>query len=61
MNKVTLIAAILILAFVTLSFPIRDLTADYYYRQVPDILDDETTEGLDVMLISASFISLLTL
>jgi hypothetical protein len=35
-----------------LSFPIRDLAADYYYRQVPDILDDETTEGLEVMPIS---------
>jgi tetratricopeptide (TPR) repeat protein len=50
--KFTIISAIVLMAFVALSFPIRDLTADYYYRQVPDILDDETTEGLDVMLIS---------
>ncbi len=50
--KFTIISAIVLMAFVTLSFPVRDLAADYYYRQVPDILDDETTEGLDVMPIS---------
>ena len=50
--KFTIISAIVLMAFVTLSFPVRDLAADYYYRQVPYILDDETTEGLDVMLIS---------
>jgi len=35
-----------------LSFPVRDLIADHYYRQVTGVLDDKTTEDLDVMLIS---------
>jgi tetratricopeptide (TPR) repeat protein len=35
-----------------LSFPVRDLTADHYYRQVAVILDDEATEGRDVQPIS---------
>ena len=50
--KFPLIAVIILLAFVMLSFPVRDLAADYYYRKVSGILDDETTEGLDVMPIS---------
>ena len=50
--KLPLIAAILLLAFVMLSFPVRDLAADYYYRRASGFLDDETTEDLDVMPIS---------
>ena len=50
--KILLIAAIIFLAIALLSFPVRDFAADYYYRKVSEILDDETTEGLDVMPIS---------
>ncbi|MDI6726174.1 MAG: O-antigen ligase family protein [Smithellaceae bacterium] len=47
-------ASILLLAVVMLSFPVRDLAADYRYRQVSRILDDKTTEGLDALPISES-------
>jgi tetratricopeptide (TPR) repeat protein len=50
--KFSFIAAVILLAFVILSFPFRDFAADYYYRTVSGILDDEATEGLDVMPIS---------
>ncbi len=35
-----------------LTFPLRDLASDYYYRKTTSLLDDKTTEDLDVMLIS---------
>ncbi|MDZ4164453.1 MAG: O-antigen ligase family protein [Smithellaceae bacterium] len=47
-------ATIILLAIVMLSFPVRDLAADYRYRQVSRILDDKTTEGLDALPISES-------
>lgn len=47
-----LLLAILLLALLLLSFPIRDLAAGYYYTRVAAILDDETTEGRDVVPIS---------
>lgn len=47
------ISAILILALTLLSFPVRDLAAGYFYSRVAAILDDETTEGRDVVPISA--------
>ena len=50
--KFLLIAAIVLLALIMLSVPVRDLAADYCYRRVAAILDDEATEGLDVLPIS---------
>lgn len=50
--KILLVAAIMLMASVLLFFPVRDLAADHYYRKVSTLLDDETTEGLDVMPIS---------
>lgn len=50
--KSLLIAALSLLALVMISFPVRDLAAEYCYGRVPGILDDETTEGLDVVPIS---------
>jgi tetratricopeptide (TPR) repeat protein len=47
-----LIAAIVLLALILLSFPVRDLAAGYFYSRVAAILDDESTEGRDVMPIS---------
>jgi tetratricopeptide (TPR) repeat protein len=47
-----LIAAIVLLALILLSFPVRDLAAGYFYSRVAAILDDEATEGRDVMPIS---------
>lgn len=47
-------AAILMAAFVTLSFPVRDLAADLHYRQVARILDDKRTEDLDILPILES-------
>ncbi len=52
--KPLLIYALLPVIFILLSFPVRDLAADYYYQRTAHILDDQTTEGLDVMPISAS-------
>jgi len=46
------IMALLVLAVLFLFFPVRDLIADYFYRQVGYILDDKTTEGLSVKPIS---------
>ena len=46
------VAVIVLLACGLLSFPVRDLKADYYYREVSELLDDKTTEALDVMPIS---------
>ena len=37
-----------------LTFPVTDLAADYNYRRVAGILDDKTTEALDVKPISES-------
>ena len=47
-----LIVLLLLSTLFLLSFPLRDLIADHYYRQVTVLLDDKTTEDLDVMLIS---------
>jgi len=47
-----LIAALVILALIMLSLPVRDLAAGYFYNQVSAILDDEATEGRDVLPIS---------
>jgi tetratricopeptide (TPR) repeat protein len=50
--KFPVIAALVLLALAMLSFPVRDLTADYCYRRIAVILDDEATEGRDVLPIS---------
>ncbi len=50
--KLPLITAIALVALIILSFPVRDLAADYFYRRINDILDDTGTEGLDVLPIS---------
>ncbi|MBN1663689.1 MAG: tetratricopeptide repeat protein [Deltaproteobacteria bacterium] len=46
-KSVPIFTALFLFAVIMLSFPIRDLAADYYYRQAPRILDDKATEGLD--------------
>jgi tetratricopeptide (TPR) repeat protein len=50
--KFLIIAAITLSALAMLSFPVRDLAADHFYHRVSAILDDEATEGLDVLPIS---------
>ncbi len=52
MMKFLQVTVIILVGIVVLSFPVRDLAADYYYRQVTDILDDKATEDLDVVPIS---------
>jgi len=47
-----IIAALVLLALILLSFPVRDLAAGYFYSRVAGILDDEATEGRDVLPIS---------
>lgn len=47
-----LIAALVLLVLIMLSFPVRDLAAGYFYSRVAAILDDEATEGRDVLPIS---------
>jgi len=44
----------LLLALLTLSSPIRELAADYFFRQVPGLLDDKKTAGRDTARISES-------
>ncbi|OHE24436.1 MAG: hypothetical protein A2Z43_03645 [Syntrophobacterales bacterium RBG_19FT_COMBO_59_10] len=53
-RKLLCISALFLLVFILLSYPVRELTADYYYRRVAGILDDKTTEALDVKPISES-------
>ena len=48
------LALCLLLIGILLSFPVRDLMADYYYRRVAYVLDDKSTEYLDVQTISAN-------
>lgn len=52
MNPKFLIAVIVLIALIMLSFPVRDLAADYFYNRITGILDDEATEGRDVVPIS---------
>lgn len=51
-TRVFLIITISFLAIWTLSFPVRDLAADHYYRKINDILDDPATLDRDVLAIS---------
>ena len=44
--------AVVLVACGMVSFPVRDFEADDCYRKVSDILDDKTTEELDVVPIS---------
>ena len=53
MRFLKVLAVVLLIGFL-LSFPVRDLMADYYYRRVTYILDDKSTEYLDVQTISAN-------
>ncbi|MFO7667338.1 MAG: O-antigen ligase family protein [Desulfobacterales bacterium] len=48
------VSFLFLLALILLSFPVTDLAADYCYGRVAGILDDETTEALDVKPISES-------
>lgn len=42
---------------ILLSFPVRALMADYYYNRVEHVLDDKSTDYLDVQPISADTMS----
>ena len=53
-RKPLLLIAHCSLLLLLLSFPVTDLMADYYYQRVAGILDDKTTEVLDVKPISES-------
>lgn len=53
MRFLKVLAVVLLIGFL-LSFPVRDLMADYYYRRVAYVLDDKSTEYLDVQTISAN-------
>ena len=52
MTKISLVTAIIIMALVMLSFPVRDIAADYHYRRVASLLKDGTSEDYVVMPIS---------
>ena len=50
--KFPLFTALVLLALIMLSFPVRDLAAGDFFSRVAAILDDEATEGRDVLPIS---------
>lgn len=55
-KSVTLAIAAVITSGVLLLFPIRMLMADYYYNRVSGILDDKSTEQMDLLVISGETI-----
>jgi tetratricopeptide (TPR) repeat protein len=51
-KKYSTLTALFFAALLMLYFPIRDLAADHFHGRVAHLLDDETTEGLDIQTIS---------
>lgn len=56
-QSLLLSVAVVFFIGILLSFPVRNLVADYYYNRVVDILDDKSTEYLDIKTISGDSIA----